>query len=705
MTTPARNIVTTEVLPAAMRTAKRWLLWKFEPPTKPGGKPRKVPYYADGGTRGATDTPRDAARLCGLERAMQALAEGGYSGLGFALGADGNGGYWQGVDLDDVPSRPELEPFAATLPGYVETSISGNGFHAIGYGRSFKTLGSNGTGVEAYCGGRFLVLTGDEGSGELCDIAEFVETEMVPMHARKSKAQEPNGAAPSDDDPFAGLVTDDTKRELRSALAWLSSDDRDVWVRLGHALKGLGDVGRGLWEEWSQKSDKYDATDASLAWDSFKPKATNHRAVFAEAQRQGWPNTASDRATGDANGTGDAEIASEGAERLNGHLVPLIDFDDDLGPAPHLFESIIPRGEVTLLAGHGAAGKSFVALGMGLHVAAGLPFGRLAVERGSVLFFSAEDSAKELRRRVQRLVAVLGIDWADIRDRLHLLDMSETDPVLQHDGRDGRHRLAPTMRKLRALVAELQPDLIVIDNASDTFDGNEIERAAVRAFVRNLRHLARPNRAVLLLAHVDKASARAQGQAKGDGRGKAVGESYSGSTAWHNSCRSRLSLVRDEATLVLGHEKSNFGALAEPTLLEFRNGAPIVIGAEVAPEVSAQWAQERDAARQRDEADKGTIAELIRRIQARDDRVTASRQGQHTVFRQLSGEAGFPERTDARRLARLLGELLDEKRVFQGFTVTADRKRREVLSVAPIPPIPVTRGAGSGSGAADAPGA
>ena len=73
--------------------------------------------------------------------------------------------------------------------------------------------------------------------------------------------------------------------------------------------------------------------------------------------------------------------------------------------------------------------------------------------------------------------------------------------------------------------------LIVVDNASDAYDGNENERRTVRQFVQLLAQIARENEAgVLLLAHIDKAAARDGGKRN----------SYSGSTAWHNSARSRF---------------------------------------------------------------------------------------------------------------------------------------------------------------------
>ena len=81
-----------------------------------------------------------------------------------------------------------------------------------------------------------------------------------------------------------------TIQHLRSALLHLRSDDRAIWVKAGLALTGLGEVGRGLWLEWSATSEKFNAADASKTWDSFVPENIDYRYVFAEAQRKGWLN-------------------------------------------------------------------------------------------------------------------------------------------------------------------------------------------------------------------------------------------------------------------------------------------------------------------------------------------------------------------------------------------------------------------------------
>jgi putative DNA primase/helicase len=115
--------------------------------------------------------------------------------------------------------------------------------------------------------------------------------------------------------------------------------------------------------------------------------------------------------------------------------------------------------------------------------------------------------------------------------------------------------------------------LVVVDNASDAYGGDEIQRKQVRAFIRSLVMVARlTDCAVVLLAHVDKNTSRNK---RADG-----GEGYSGSTAWHNSARSRLFMTcTDNGTLTLEHQKSNLGKKREVLELEWRDdGLPQLTG-------------------------------------------------------------------------------------------------------------------------------
>lgn len=80
-----------------------------------------------------------------------------------------------------------------------------------------------------------------------------------------------------------------TITDLRSALNALDSNDRDLWISVGHALRRLGDIGRELWVTWSQQSPKWTPADAQR-WEGFRPTNTGYAAVFAKAQACGWVN-------------------------------------------------------------------------------------------------------------------------------------------------------------------------------------------------------------------------------------------------------------------------------------------------------------------------------------------------------------------------------------------------------------------------------
>jgi putative DNA primase/helicase len=54
-------------------------------------------------------------------------------------------------------------------------------------------------------------------------------------------------------------------------LAQWRCDDYEAWIEVGMALSELGDIGLELWDQWSQKSGKYNPGDCAQKWRSFKP--------------------------------------------------------------------------------------------------------------------------------------------------------------------------------------------------------------------------------------------------------------------------------------------------------------------------------------------------------------------------------------------------------------------------------------------------
>jgi putative DNA primase/helicase len=69
-------------------------------------------------------------------------------------------------------------------------------------------------------------------------------------------APEPFVGGLSTSDSSAITLPPETIQHLRSALLSMRADDHALWIKMGMALKPLGDVGRGLWLEWSLTSEK-----------------------------------------------------------------------------------------------------------------------------------------------------------------------------------------------------------------------------------------------------------------------------------------------------------------------------------------------------------------------------------------------------------------------------------------------------------------
>lgn len=517
---------------ADLKSARIWLLWKLEPDETPGKKARKVPYYVNGKRRqGQLDSPTDRQQLSTFDAAETALngSNGFYSGIGIALGADGRGGYVQGIDLDDIEANGLSDiangwvrgDFAGK--GYAEISPSGKGMHIIGYGRAFAPLGANGSGIEAYTGGRFFTFTAQsalfDSPCEAFDLAEFAETVLASRHGRKSDQ-------PRDQLPIT-IVAAQTVVELRSALAHLRSDDRDLWVRMGMALKELGDTGRGVWLDWSQTSEKYDPLDAARCWDSFKPKATGYQAVFAEAQRQGWVNPASNAAQLPA-----TSVTSATASRqLLGRSLSSV----SMRAIEWLWEGWIPIGYLTIFAGESGAGKSTVVADIAARASTGDPWPGEPIDRrrppGHVLWLGSEDSAEEMT--VPRLTAC-GADLANIVEITGAsVGGNLTTFSLQDD-------LDEVQRWLTYARAENRPfQMLVIDPITSYLPGQRLRKVdlndagQLRSILEPwLRLASEQNIAIVCVTHFSKDTSRS------------MLNRVLGSAAFAQTCRSLCAVVQ-----------------------------------------------------------------------------------------------------------------------------------------------------------------
>ena len=337
----------------------------------------------------------------------------------------------------------------------------------------------------------------------------------------------------------------------------------------------------------------------------------------------------------------------------------------DLGardPVPPAFviDGFLPQGELTLFAGHGGTGKTSVALLAAVCIAAGRDFYGLPVQRRRVGFLSCEDGRDVLHWRLRRICDWLGVSLADMAPWLTIWDASAVEPALMTESlRDGLHT-TEAFAWLQSKRGECQ--VLVIDGASDSFDANENQRRHVRRFVRALRRLVPADGAVLLLAHVDKLSARSSDTSQG----------YSGSTAWNNSARARWYLREDGDGLVLEVQKSNYGATGQRIRLSWNAEAHVWAGAVERPASTLDRALADADNRER-------LVDLVRKSAVP---VFAARTGQRTAYHVLTA-VGLPDAySDKRRFWADVDQLLQAGTLRESKYRTPDRKSKLVLEAA-----------------------
>jgi putative DNA primase/helicase len=293
-----------------------------------------------------------------------------------------------------------------------------------------------------------------------------------------------------------------------------------------------------------------------------------------------------------------------------------------------VWDGYLPRGTVSLLGAHGGTGKSTIALMLGVCAALGKPLFGIRTTMCKTLFVSLEDGQHIIRHRLAHICKTWAIDPEQLRERLHIVD-GTAHPELYAAETRGAGETTPSYLELRERAQADGIGLVVVDNASDAFGGDEIQRRQVRAFMRAMASVARlTDCAVLLLAHVDKNTSRNK-SAQG-------GEGYSGSTAWHNSARSRLFMTRtDDGLLTLDHQKSNLGKLREPLTLNWLDGGLPILDAPDASGVTARMNGRSD-----DEC-AAALLKLITEFESRQQYCSPAVQARNNVHSMLRSEPTF----------------------------------------------------------------
>jgi RecA-family ATPase len=230
----------------------------------------------------------------------------------------------------------------------------------------------------------------------------------------------------------------------------------------------------------------------------------------------------------------------------------------------------IPLRQVTLFSGEGAIGKSIAELMLGVAHVTGKDWLGSCPEPGGAFYIGCEDDEKELRIRLTPIAQHYGIRFEQLKtDGFCFTSLAGEDAILGAPDRNGIIKSTALFDSLYEQAGDLKPKHIGIDTAADVFAGNENDRAQVRQFISLLRKLAIvSNGSVVLLSHPSLTGINS-------------GTGLSGSTAWHNSVRSRMYMTApkleqgeqpDSDLRELQFKKSNYGPISNNVTLRYQNG-------------------------------------------------------------------------------------------------------------------------------------
>ena len=345
-------------------------------------------------------------------------------------------------------------------------------------------------------------------------------------------------------------------------------------------------------------------------------------------------------------------------------------------PTTWRLDGWLPERTVTLLSANGGVGKSNLSLQLGVSLVAGQQFLGLEAKPSRVLVISAEDETRTVHFRVSNICKDQGVEMSQLKD-LSVYDLTQQDCVLWRDG-----HATERMQWLADKVVKHKADVVIIDNASDVFLANENDRAEVRGFMRCLNMIASATGcAVLLLAHVDKASVRTTA-------GSDSNTTFSGSTAWNNSARSRWAMVRTtDREILLKHEKCNLGPLQEELRLEFDAASKTfkrfgtIPGQQLAATVVSN-------------SHRAVILKLINAATKAGQRLSMSAQANNNAYLVLQGGPQFPRLQRKEFFAMLFD--LQREHLIEEVEYIKDRKKFKCLALTDQGQTRVALGSGAG---------
>lgn len=483
--------------PAAIRDLPAWLIWRFEADPG-GGKPRKVPYYANGGKRhGKQGGPKDLAGLVTFDVAKAAAARRGFDGVGFALLPQFG---ICALDFDNCVSEGKIHPKveALLLDTYAEFSPSGQGIRLFfkGYLGNGKALRDGDFGMECFSTKGFVTFTGNalditELLGNTDVVAPLSEAALSLHAERFARESEPLETGNSGEP--AGL----TLEQIKQCLGYLNpSCGYFDWLDVGmavHCETGGSEEGLDIWDAWSSVGDDYPGRGAlEEKWRSFGhhtgPVLTG-RTLVHKANKAGAKISLNAPASPEEFERLVADVQEGGAtdKPLRYVFEPVHTFSSATA-LPWIIKGVLPKAALGVVYGASGSGKSFLVLDMGMAIARGVEWRGRKVKQGRVAYIAAE-GADGFRKRLAAYAMRHNVDLATV-------------PMTVLNAAPNLMEKQDAVDIVKGIRASGGADLIIVDTFAQTTPGaNENAAEDVGKALGYCKRIHEATGAMVLLIH------------------------------------------------------------------------------------------------------------------------------------------------------------------------------------------------------------
>jgi hypothetical protein len=384
-------------IPSQLKELPHWRPFKLIPPATVGDKPGKTPLnahtlHASNNTGNVDDcTSFEIAKSMLLKELEKAPNAQRFHGIGMSLTGAND---LLVIDLDKVVEgdgsiKPHAKEILEMVPGFVERSVSGTGFHIFTTSSDWRdgNQSNHKEGVEVFRGAKYIAVTGDEDEFYSKPIpSESVSTQILHQYFQSKPVQ----------DGFENYKPTDpawTIERIESELLEYFPHELDynTWLDIGmaihHQTNGAYE-GFECFDRLSMRGSNYPAAGQPTTWDKWES--------FGKSNNKN-PRTI---------GTLIHLKKQFEEERLYKHTSndqPLLskvgDARKQIKKIDWLVEGMIKQQTLIMFGGMPSGGKTYLAIELMLSIASGKPFlGQYQVKQGDAVFIACEGRDSVLRR-------------------------------------------------------------------------------------------------------------------------------------------------------------------------------------------------------------------------------------------------------------------------------------------------------------------